>query len=507
MNEEDLVEPQIIGSTDVPVIPFDKTGQKAIFGKLLVNSSIGEKALLKLTAKNFIDENMQELFTILQASIKKYQCFPSAESFKSAITFLKKDLIKNDVIFDYEKLTDECIKLSYKYDDRVILKTLSDWLQALALREVIIKGGEFLRDRNIEALPSLLHTGIRQAQDQAIDNNDRYDIANVEQDFLDLQEQETNGITTGIDLLDKDLGGCLAKKTHTILIGSSNSGKSAWAINIAYHNVIKNKKVLFISHEGQPLDIITKLRQRFLRMRKDELVKAYLTPNGRIAIKAFSQALAERLVYRPFNKASGMFIEDVIVMIKHENELEKTKTGRGFDLIIDDYPKKLSSREKKGAKEARFPLAYVYEQFNQLSIELNCHIISPAQLNREGVKQNKTRQKEEEFVTSDNISESHEIYQDATNVLVLNRSTDDEFHNRMYVVLDKSRTGPKNIVYKVNTDFDRCITHDKSLGFSKLTDKYGVQKNTLTSSSVEAILRKNAVSVKNDETAQVEPTS
>ena len=86
-------------------------------------------------------------------------------------------------------------------------------------------------------------------------------------------------------------------------------------------------------------------------------------------------------------------------------------------------------------------------------------------INREGVKLNRNRKEGDDFVTSDNTSEAHKVIHDADNVFVLNKSMHDEMNNKMYLVLDKSRTGPKNIVYELKTDFARATTHDKSLGY------------------------------------------
>jgi replicative DNA helicase len=478
------LDAKIVGNSKTPTIPFNAQGQRAIFGKMFIMPGLGQKALLRLIPQNFLEENIQILFGLLKEVNRKNGCFPSIESFISCITFHFKVTCPESKIAELEAVTKDCIKTAHVYDERIVTKTLTDWLQTLCYRETLIKCAGLVHDRNPGSIALAFQEGIKNAQAQSLEKDARFDIGDVESDFGMLTDQVTNNVTTGIDLLDKDLGGGLQKKCSTIVVGSTNSGKSSWVLNVAFHNVMQKKKVLYISHEMHPLEIITKFRQRCLRMTKEELIKTFLTPEGRLAIKFLSKSISERFVYLPFNKAGGMYVEDVLMAIRDQQEQEISKDGKGFDLIVDDYPMKLSSYEMRQSKDFRHGIGYVYEQLHQLGIELDCHMLMPVQANREGVKQNRNRKSEDEMMTSDSTSEAHKVIHDADNVFVLNRSAQDEMSNIMYGLLDKSRSGPKNILYKMNTDFSRMITHDKSLGFEAVNGKVQGFTNDATASII-----------------------
>lgn len=482
------LDPKIIGNNKIPTIPFNAQGQRAIFGKMFVLPGMGQKALLRLIPQNFIEEDIQILFKLLKEVNQKNGCFPTIESFISCITFYFKAVHPISKLIELENVVNDCVRLSYHYDERIVTKTLTDWLQTLCYRETLIKCSGLVHDRNPSSIAIAFQEGIKNAQAQSLEKDSRFDIGDAESDFLQLNNQLENNLTTGIDLLDKDLGGGLQKKCSTIVVGSTNSGKSTWCLNVAFHNIMKQKKVLYISHEMHPLEVITKFRQRCLKMTKEELIKTFLTPEGRLAIKILSKAISERFVYLPFNKSGGMYIENLIVAIKEQQEQEISKDGNGFDLIIDDYPMKLSSYEMRHSKDMRHGIAYNYEQLHQLGLELDSHVLMPVQANREGVKQNRNRKSEDEMLTSDNTSEAHKVIHDADNVLVLNRSAQDEMSNIMYVLLDKSRSGPKNILYKMNTDFSRTITHDKYLGYEIVSGEIKGFTNEVTTN----ILRRAA---------------
>lgn len=487
MNE---AEPKIIGSSKIPTIPFDKQGQRAIFGKMFTLPGMGQKALLRLIPQNFMEENIQILFKLLKEVTQKNGCFPSIDSFTSCITFYFKNNYSESKVIELEDTVKNCIAMSHKYDERIVTKTLTDWLQTLCYRETLIKCSNLVHSRDPSSIANAFQEGIKNAQAQSLERDSLFDITDVDNLFDSLKDKDSNDVTTGIDLLDKDLSGGLQKKNSTIIVGGTNLGKTTISLNIAFHNVIKGKKVLYISHEMHPKELTIKWNQRCLRMTKEELIKLYLTHEGSLLIKAFSKSVANRYKYLPFNRAGGMFVEDLIMAIRDKNEQEISKDGKGFDLIIDDYPMKLSSYEMRNSRDFRHGIGYVYEQLHQLALELDCHMLMPVQANREGVKQNRNRKSEDDMMTSDSTSEAHKIIHDADNVLVLNRSVEDEMNNRMYVLLDKSRSGPKNILYKLKTDFSRAITHDKSLGYEVVKGEIKGFTNDVTAN----ILRKAAQS-------------
>ncbi len=254
---------------------------------------------------------------------------------------------------------------------------------------------------------------------------------------------------------------------HTVLLASLGIGKTTTCLNFIAANIMRKKYCLLITHEGRPLDIINKLRQRLAQATRQDFFDAIQGKNKIVLAKleSIENALNKYLCFIPHNKAGSLFVEDVVDLIRLKNDQLFAKHQVYYDLIVDDYPAKLLSRNMKGFKEFRHGVKYCYDQFQQLALEYNCHAISPVQTNREGLKQNRNREGQD-FLGSAVMGESLGVAQDAGNIISLNRSLDDIRKNIMYFHIAKTRQGPSEITICCNTDFSRGITHDQSLGIS-----------------------------------------
>jgi len=286
--------------------------------------------------------------------------------------------------------------------------------------------------------------------------------------FFDKKKEELKtGLVFGCDLVDDKLnsnriapGGALLRGDHTLLVAPTNVGKTTTMLSVAKENLrrFKDVKILLLTHEGTTSDIKTKIISSVTGKTFAELDVLRTTEEGREKLKHVSKILNERLVYVPYTKAGGT-VEDVDAIIRQQQERAMLR-GRGFDMLICDYPAKLFTKMAEKGWQTRHIIQYVYSYFTQIGLELNCHVLSAIQTNREGSRlNNKRKGSEERLLGVEDVSEAYEATHTPTNVITLNRDPLAEMRNRITFHIAKSRGNTKGWSIVSKTDMSRSISH------------------------------------------------
>jgi hypothetical protein len=172
--------------------------------------------------------------------------------------------------------------------------------------------------------------------------------------------------------------------------------------------------------------------------------------------------LEEKILYVPYNKA-GMCVEDVLPIIRRrQDEWASKHQGSGFDLLVSDYPAKLSTEKAAhGHMQRRTIDEVVYEYYVQLALELKLHSLLAIQTNREGSKVNRDK---ERLLTMEDVLESWGPMTAATNVITGNRSDLDGFKKRLTLYFAKSRSSDKGRAVVCKTNFAASQAFSNALG-------------------------------------------
>jgi hypothetical protein len=170
-------------------------------------------------------------------------------------------------------------------------------------------------------------------------------------------------------------------------------------------------------------------------------------------------------VFIPYNKPR-LTVEEVESVIYQAQDRRKAKMGKGFDLLVCDYPAKLGTESnRKGNLSVRDKDDYVYDVFTQIALDLGVHCLDAIQTNRDGSKINKGyRGAEKRLLTMEDVKESWGPMTTATNVISLNRSPEDEANNRLIAHLCKSRSAEVGWSIICNTNYAAATTHSDDLG-------------------------------------------
>lgn len=251
---------------------------------------------------------------------------------------------------------------------------------------------------------------------------------------------------------------------HLYLLGDFTvTHNTSVCITIAAQNVLRGKKVLFLTHEGNPADIKEKLWSSLLGLTKKQLFDGYRTPQLMGIMRAYLKYIEENLTYIALNDTNNT-VEKVGAVIEKHQERALNKDGRGYDLLIDDYPAKLSTDMAKGGQFSRRNIdEIVYNEFVQLGLKYKFHNILPIQTNREGSRVN-AGQREKRLLTMEDVMESWGPMTAADTVISLNRSPKDIKDNKLTFYICKSRSGDVGWAVTCKSDYSICRTHSNELG-------------------------------------------
>lgn len=448
---------------DTP-LPFDEVGQKAVIGYCLLDKEFALKCKQHLRDDIFVNDFISDIYKGLVTMMVQYGDVPSKEQLTTYFS-TKADKAEFE---KYKTAINDCIACSFKYQKDFIQASISDWLKIVEIRDYHGKVNPLYRKGKIEEIKKELRITLEKINSISFDKSAVYQFNDPVSDIVVAEKNKENCITTGLDVLDKLMGGGLYRGEHTVVMAPTGIGKSTLCLNVIYYNLKAGKDVLYIIHEGVPLKMMNKLRQRFLKLTESELFAATKDPHGIQLLENTQKTLRDHLTFIPICKAGGLFVEDVIDTIKLEQQRLFAKKGKYYDLVVDDYPAKLMSRLFNRTFEKRSVLQYIYEEFHRIAAEYNCHALSPVQINREGYKINRAREPGE-FLGVENISEAFGIAQDADNCLVINRSDVDNATGHLYINLDKTRSNSNKQIVQCTTDYAKAVVFDTELGVTVLS--------------------------------------
>jgi len=248
------------------------------------------------------------------------------------------------------------------------------------------------------------------------------------------------GIPTGFLDLDKQILG-LNPGNLIIIAGRPGMGKTSFALNVAQHVALHEKKVVAVfslemSREELALRILSSESSvGFKRLRSGHLSQAQWNK----VVKTVKAVSSER---------SPMFIDDSAnpSLLEVASKARRLKAERGLDLVIVDY---LQLMEAGGRFENRnLEIASITRHLKQLAKELDIPVIALSQLSRRPEQRGKDHRPQ----LSD-LRESGSIEQDADLVIFIYR---DEVYNEMTehpgeaeLIISKHRNGPTGTVHLV----------------------------------------------------------
>jgi KaiC/GvpD/RAD55 family RecA-like ATPase len=454
-------------------LPFSEAKQRALLGHLLVNDRFFLQARSKLEPSWFIDSYASKVLAAKIGFFNKFQRIPSDPELRETPALLDEEKAVRDRC--YKTMTLAQHETNFFGLD-ALAPELTDWLKARLYAKHIDRSAKLFNSQKLPEAYAEIREVTNQISEIRFENDQEVSFENYKMFFETQETGHQHCLTFGLGLMDKLLlpngvNGSLLRGDTTILLAPTNIGKTTTMINIAIRNIKRAKSVLFLTHEGRPEDIQEKFWCNILNVPKAGLYTLYKDAAGQAYLDSKLRYLSAYLTYIPYNKAGGE-VEDVEEIIRRKQEERIAKTGKGYDLLVCDYPAKLTTRQAKhGNLQFRHIENIIYNTFVQLALEYNFHALLAIQTNRTGSKKNRGHKSKWEdtgeasrLLTMEDVAESWGPMTTATNVISINRDERAMAKNRVTFYVCKSRSSEVGWAVVCRSNFANAITHSEDLG-------------------------------------------
>lgn len=399
----------------------DTEAEKAVLASMLIDRSCIEDSELKPT--DFFDQRNAKIFS---AIIELYQAGKPADM----VTVTERLLKTGELTFAGGP--------SY-------LSGLVDWLPSSAgisyyskivkdkaiLRDISFLGQEMMQSAEQSAEPRTLLDEIEEqvlaiGDEQKTTEFEMFSknmLEHLEQTKLRHESMRYDGLETGFQVLDKNIGG-LHPGEVMIIASRPGIGKTTFALNVAKNIAAKKIPIGFLSLEMSEHE----LRTRLICSEAD--VDSMRVKTGTASAEEIKSYTDTGLKISEL----PIFISDDARMnvVRLKSAARRLVRKRRIKLLVIDYLTLLRLGKKSPSR---------YEETSEISREikllaksLKIPIIVAAQLNRSVEKEKKRRPR-----LSD-LRESGAIEQDADSVIFLHELEDEDM--RVELIISKNRSGP-----------------------------------------------------------------
>jgi KaiC/GvpD/RAD55 family RecA-like ATPase len=454
-------------------LPFDKVRQSAILWYLITDRGFFEHSKSRIEPGWFVDDRVGRVYKLLLDFAERTGRLPVWNGGKDVVEFKESTEILSEATETDRRAMratiDKAALDADSYGLDLIRKDMTEWLRAAIFRGSVGESERLYNAGEFSKCYALLSDRIKEIQDARFEDDSSVSFKAPVSYLTQSESSYTNGCTAGMDLIDMALTpsgapeqGGYYKGDTTIILAPANVGKTTILVTTAVQNVWKGKSVLFMTHEGRPEDIREKMLCCASGLDKTALFAAMKTQKGLDSINFIANVLEERILYVPYNKA-GMTVEEVMPIIRRrQDEWAAKHGGQGFDMLVSDYPAKLSTdKAAHGHMQRRTIDEIVYECYVQLALELKLHSLLAIQTNREGSKVNRDK---ERLLTMEDVLESWGPMTAATNVITGNRSDVDSVKKRLTLYIAKSRSSHKGRAIVCRTNFAASQAFSNALG-------------------------------------------
>jgi replicative DNA helicase len=452
-------------------LPLDSRKQRAVLGHCILNPVFFQQCRVRVEPDWFASVPMAKVFKALGGFWDKYRRIPTVDELKGW-----KDISQYE---DKERHTlqstvNDAVAETDNFGVDSLRDELTYWLSARIYRLGMAEADRAYNAGKFDDCYRVITQRVKELNEAKFAQDIAKSFADPAQFLSKVESRYDDAVTFGIKALDDammppgmDSGPVGQSKSlllgdTTILLAPSNVGKTTALITIARHNVMRQKDVLWFSHEGVDDDLQQKMIQAVLGVNTSVLLAMYKTPDGLAEITAAMRLVEKHLVYIPWNHP-GMTVEELVPVIERRQEERRAKNGgKGFDLLVDDYPGKLRTQMGAGGRlEQRNQDAIVYDYFVQLGLKHRFHVLAAIQTNREGSKANRD---DSRLLTMEDVRESWDTMTMATNVLTMNRDVNAANKNRVTFYIAKSRSSRIGRAVVCKSDYEASITHREDLG-------------------------------------------
>ena len=415
-------------------LPYDFLSEQAIIGCILVKNETFDSANQIIKPVDFYDSRTQRIYKSIVGMFEK----DIKVDYVSLVSQLSSENILQEVGGE-EFITEITLSSFYTPNIETYCKTVKEksLLRSLIGASEDIIDSSYKQTEDVTDILAIAENKIFEIS-QDSHNQGLVRVADTMDDTLrqinelTLADGKITGVATGLGVVDNKLSG-LQNSQLILLAARPAMGKTALGLTMAWNAARIGKSVAFFSLEMSTYQ----LNQRLLSM--VSLVSLESIINGSIRDDDWTLLIdaTKKIV------TTDLYVDETpgIRLSEMKSKLKRLKAEKGLDLVVIDY---LQLMQADGRQENRQnEIASISRGLKSLSKELNCPILSLAQLSREADKRADHRP-----ILSD-LRESGAIEQDADVVMLLYREDyyDEEVEpNQAKVIFAKHRNGATGTV-------------------------------------------------------------
>ena len=410
-------------------LPYDFLAEKAIIGSIIKKNETFDKANQIIKPVDFYDSRTQRIY-------------------KSIVTMFEKD-IKVDEISLLSQLKNENILQEVGGEEFITEITLSSFytpnidtyaktVKEKALLRSLIGASEdimelsYRQNEDVSSILSLAEGKIFDISQSKLNEGlikvaDTLDETVQVINELSLNDGDITGVATGLSTIDLKLSG-LQPAQLILLAARPAMGKTALGLTMAWNAAREGKSVAFFSLEMSTLQLNYRLLSMVSMIDLEQVMNGRIKDDEWELLFRATKEIAQKDIY--VDETPGITLSEM------RSKLKRLKAEVGVDLVVIDY---LQLMQADGRQENRQnEIASISRGLKSLSKELNCPILSLAQLSREADKR-----ADHKPILSD-LRESGAIEQDADVVMLLYREDyydEEENPNIAKVIVAKHRNG------------------------------------------------------------------
>lgn len=455
-------------SEDNITLPFSAIKQSSLIGHLLINEQFFKLVYKRIKPTWFLSERLSQIYKFLVKYYDTRSSFPKINEFLTYSEINSLDLKEKGIIISY---VHKCLMETQQIRLEAIVPELTEWLHSVILVNSLKEAQILFNKKDIKQCHAQLMEAVKEVTATTFSKGNEITFTDFKEYLQESEKDRAESITTGLKILDQSLlenavGGGLQKGDTTIIMAPVNAGKTTFLLSVACHNIVKGKDVFLMTHEGAPGDIRLKILSNLLRCQISEIFNLYKTPEGIAKLQMITAQVDKHLKYIPYNKAGGMVIEEVVPIIRaNQEDWMSEHNGKGFDLLISDYPAILTTElARKGTLQKRNADQVVYNNYVQLALEYQFHSLLAIQTNREGSKINSRISGDGRLLRMEDVKESWDPMAEASNVITINRSPHAENNNYIVLSIAKCRNNSKGLAIAAKSCYKNNTTHSEELG-------------------------------------------
>ena len=433
-------------------LPYDFLAEKAIIGSILKKNETFDRANQIIKPVDFYDSRTQRIYKSIISMVDKDIKIDEV----SLISQLRNENILQEVGGE-EFITEITLSSFYTPNIDTYAKTVKEksLLRSLIGVSEDIMDVSYRQSEDVSSILSMAESKIFDISQDKLNEGLIRVADSLEETIQVINELSMNdgnitGVTTGLETIDNKLSG-LQPSQLILLAARPAMGKTALGLTMAWNAAKEDKSVAFFSLEMSTLQLSYRLISMVSMIDLEQVMNGRIKDDGWGLLFHSTREIASKDLY--VDETPGITLSEM------RSKLKRLKAEKGLDLVVIDY---LQLMQADGHQENRQnEIASISRGLKSLSKELNCPILSLAQLSREADKR-----ADHKPILSD-LRESGAIEQDADVVMLLYREDyydEEDNPNIAKLIVAKHRNGSTG---SLDLFFNKPCTTFRDLSFKE----------------------------------------